>query len=315
LPRLICFLLLMQSGFAVAEPCQRADPTGLAEWPQVELLSRGEEPRQALRVRLEEGDVQRRQLEMAVSMAQVGESGPVQAVPLPLLVFDIETRVGSVDQNLARVHYRYLSADAHPAPGVPSEVLEATRSAIQGMSGVSGSYVLSHCLYADDLRLSSPEGIDDRIDGQLRDLEAGLGLLSDPLPDEAVGLGARWKVSWHRVENALTQPGTGGVRLHQSTIYTIEAMDGHRITLRIELSQSAEPQEVEPPELRNLVVKLVHLESSGQGRMVLDLGAILPIEAHTELSTEQLITVDQGLGDEPQTQQIHVRSTLRKEPE
>jgi hypothetical protein len=252
---------------------------------------------------------------MAVSMAQVGEQGPVQAVPLPLLVFELETRVETLEPGLALVHYRYLSADAHPTPGVPSTVLEETQGAIQSMTGVAGSYVLSNCLYADVLSVNAPEGIDERVDGQLQDLQASLSVLSDPLPDESVGVGAQWRVSWHRVENALTQPETGGVRLDQSAIYTIEAIDGDLITIGSEISQSAEAQEIQPPELPDPVVKLVFLASSGGGQMVLDLGSILPVEARTELSTKQLITVDQGLGDEPRTQQIHVRSTLLSEDE
>ena len=301
---------------AAAQPCRRVVPVEMMEWPHVELVSQGAPPLRELRVELKAGDVERRLLDLDVAMARVGEEGVIPAAPVPLLVFEIETRIDSVDSSgLASVSFRYLNADIRPMPGVPISVLRTVRERVQGLEGTGGEYLLTPCLYADSISMTGVEDMDPLLASQMEDLQASIGLLSDPFPDEAVGVGAQWTVKWERVESAASHARTGGIRYDIETLYTVESIDGDRVEIRSELRQKADMQQIAPPELSGQTVVLLSLTSEGAGTQRWDLSASLPLESSSQLLTEQVLMVEQELEDVIETQQIEVRSSLREAPD
>ena len=234
-------------------------------------------------------------------------------MPLPLLTFDMETQIDSVDPMGAQIRFRYTGADAQPLPGVPELVLEETQRSIRSLEGLEGSYVLSNCLYAEYdavLDAETLDGVDPAVKVQLDDFQNTVGLFSDPLPDEAVGVGAQWEVEWTRVENDGIYSYTGGIRLKQTATYTVESIDGDRVLLSSVFRHEAQAQDIEPPELGEALVHLVSLTGTGQGRVLLDLGRSVPVEAETEMVTQQTLTVDKGRGEARQVQEVSVRTSL-----
>ena len=274
------------------------------------MLDAGAEPRQALRMQLQPSEAEQARLEMAVSMAQTIDGNIIEAVPLPLLVYDMSIRVGEQDvSGPSWVHFEYDQVDAHSVLGTPESVLTATRDALRGLSGFSGRYMLNECLFADYPAFDSPDGVDAGVQNQISDLEATVGFFSDPLPTQPVGVGARWEVRWSRVENSTVYQGSG-IALEQSTVYTVESMEGTIVTLNSLTTQRAQGDVIAPPELGDVQTRLISLESNGTGRIQWDLQSVVPLSAQTELTTEQVIGVDRDLGEQIQTHQIYVRSTL-----
>lgn len=119
-------------------------------------------------------------------------------------------------------------------------------------------------------------GLIQRITGsatleQKRELAAHIARSLIALPDEPVGLGARWRVKY-----AL---GRGGIYVAQTTTYELVARDGDRIDVKVAVVESAEPQ----PILRGsqMVANLLGFKSSARGvaaasldRLVIDRGRL-----------------------------------------
>ena len=298
-------LLAWIPSFEVAA-CDEMYPPGL----DVVLLDAGSEPRQLLRMQLVSGEPQDARLEMAVSMAQTIDGNTIESVPLPLFIYDMTVRVGERDEaGPSWVHFEYHDVDAQPMLGTPESVLASTREALRGLSGFSGRFLLNECLFADYPVFESPDGLNAGVQAQISDLEATVGFFSDPLPSQPVGVGARWEVRWNRVENSTVYQDSG-IALEQSTTYTIESIEGSIVTLSSLTQQSAQGDVIAPPELGDVQARLISLESTGTGRIQWDLQSAVPISAQTELMTEQVIAVDRDLGEQIQTHQIYVRSTL-----
>ena len=82
-------------------------------------------------------------------------------------------------------------------------------------------------------QLEFPPGTDAEAQATLQQLETQLSTLSMPLPFEAVGVGARWKVTEHPVANGLAST--------RSVVYTLVERTDNRIVLRSKLRQTAHP--------------------------------------------------------------------------
>ena len=66
-------------------------------------------------------------------------------------------------------------------------------------------------------------------------------VLSIPLPEEELGVGARWEVYQTLVNSGMT--------MYQKSEFELVAVDGRKVTLKSKLEQTAPPQAMESPEL------------------------------------------------------------------
>ena len=213
-------------------------------------------------------------------------------------------------RGLAEVSFSYLSADALPAVGVPPEILVEIQEPIRTMVGLRGSYLTNSCLYADVIEFEQLAALDPRLQEQLADLQSSPGLMSDPFPTEAVGIGAQWRVRWVRVENPFITAYSSGIRLEQEAVYTLVSMDGDRLSLTAEVRHSAAGDEISHPGLPGTLVQMRQMEAEGQYALDIELGSVLPSTVTTEVSSEQVIVLDRGRGEESNHHQLHVRTSL-----
>ncbi len=106
------------------------------------------------------------------------------------------------------------------------------------------------------------------------------------LPNEPVGLGARWAV------RAPVQ--VGAWTLHRTAIYTLEHIDADTIRLRVDGKQYALPQNqnfsVDGPR-KKLSLTLNALDATEQGTLTLDLKRLIPT-AQLQLQLQTWITTN-----------------------
>lgn len=101
--------------------------------------------------------------------------------------------------------------------------------------------------------------------------------LAVPLPEAAVGVGARWKV--------VTMLRTGGAALSQTALYRLTAIEGDRWTIEVELTRLGRPQDIVVPGLpRGATAELIALVRKVTGTVTVSPTRPLPIAG--ELTAE-----------------------------
>ncbi len=108
--------------------------------------------------------------------------------------------------------------------------------------------------------------------------------MCDPLPEEAVGTGARWDVH--------TRYSLRGLDVDQVRRYTLVKRDGDKASLKFIVEQTARPQAMKLPNLPpGAVVRLDQLASAGDGDVSLDTRQIVPQNSKMALKTTSVVSV------------------------
>ena len=254
---------------------------------EVTLLEAGApEGASPLRFHTEVGDteamVMTQNITMAVTMG--GQSAPPMA--MPAFHTHLRMRTTHVDADGA-MRREFEVTDLRVDEGHPlSARLQAELDPLRQLRGwdvidARGRMVAT----AYDI----PENASPQLRRSLERTQDMMRQLSPPLPEEPVGVGARWR-SVSRIEATMS--------MTQSTIYTLEERDGERIRLRIEVEQTADPQQVasDQPGVR---VDLVSLAGTARGVSSLRLNAMAPQYEGTASIRLDMKTQAEGQPEQP----------------
>ncbi len=104
--------------------------------------------------------------------------------------------------------------------------------------------------------------------------------LSGPLPEEAVGPGAKWE--------AKMPIKSQGMTIDQMATYEIVSLEEDHITAKITIAQRAANQKMQNPAMPAVKLDLTKMVGNGGGDLTLDLTKLIPtqatLESHSELS-------------------------------
>ena len=126
-----------------------------------------------------------------------------------------------------------------------------------------------------DTEISMPGKVDAQTQQVVQGMEQALRQISAPLPEEPVGVGAKWQLVTYLSQN--------GVSLKETATYQLEKVDGDRIQLAVQLDQTAPKQKVKSPV--GVTVDLLSLRSKGGGDMSLKLDRIAPMTSQLTLDS------------------------------
>lgn len=273
---------------------ERADTHVRVEPPeaQVELLDAGAEPRQELRLDLDEGDSS--PLEMEMTIAQRFEAtgmSPTPEVEITILM-DAEMQVLTVADGIAEVEVTYLGArvvDADALMG-PAEIaaMEAEFEELTGQSIVTGLDDRGRTVWVD-----MPTGLDqaESPDELLFDTS---DLPSFPFPEEPVGPGARWVVTAETADDA-------PIGMTLTTEYLLVEADEHTIVVEQVMDATMEPGRFEAD---GQSADLLSGTISATGTSRWDLDRPMPDD---ETSADMAI----ALGEEFEGERLEVRLFIR----
>lgn len=285
------------TGPAVREPGRLPTPT-------VELLTPGTGPLQVLRFTPKLG--QREQmvltLSMGVGMSMVAAPPVVERMPAVALTCEVE--VVSLDgDGTFGTRLTVLAAEFVEDPTAQVDVAVELASAIEplvGMTAVSRTTSRGVTLATE---VHAPSEVDAATRQMMDSVKESLAELMQPLPVEAVGVGARW-----RVQSDLDV----GLRVRRTTmVELVEArpasgLAGTNVTLRVNVSQTAPRQVMKLPDTAaTTVVTLTSLEGRGDGELALDLGHLVPDASHVALVVKtRAQVVDPTVGEFPLSVQM-----------
>lgn len=255
-------------------PANAAKPKPLPP-PKLTLLDEGAEPRKPLRLSAKVGHAEKMRMAMQMSIGMEMDGKKAPASNLPPMLMDMDLVVA--DDRGEQLRYDFVLSDtAVPAtPGVPPELIKVLEQALGTLKGMKGHAVVTRRGLTKDTEIAMPGKVDAQTQQVVQGMEQALRQISAPLPEDPVGVGARWQVVTHLSQN--------GVSLKETATYELQKVEGDRIELGIQLSQTAPKQKVKSPV--GVTVDLLSLSSKGGGGMSLKLDRIAPVTSQLALDS------------------------------
>lgn len=260
--------------------------------PDVRVLEEGSGDKKVLRYRYSAGSkhVMLMRLQMGMSM-KVGERA-MPPVDLPAMLMRAVITMGQPDGELMPYEFAVPAApEVEAKEGTSEAIIAGLKASLGAMTGLKGTASV-------DARGATREGkfaLDGKENPQLAQLVDSMGQsmrqMSVPLPEAAVGVGARWQAR-QRLE-------MGGMTIYQVGEYTLEAMDGDKLKLKVKLTQLGPKQTMDPPGLPpGVKAELVDMRGVGEGTMDVELTSLVPVSQVKVTSNTAMRMTTQGAPQE-----------------
>jgi hypothetical protein len=266
---------------------------------QVKLLEAGAEPRKVLRLHPSPGDKQTLTLTMKMAMETKMGGTQVQAMKLPVITMNMDVTVKDVSDQ-GDITYELVMGDTTVAddPGGAPQVAELIKAALGGAKGISGTGSVSSRGFAKGMVFKVPPETDAQTRKLMDQMSDSFSSVAVPLPEEAVGPGARWE--------ARMPLKSQGMTLDQTATCELVSIDGERVTTKRAITQRASNQKIENPAMPGLKVDLTKMTGTGTGQSTSDLGKLLPSAGTTDLHSETDMAMNMG----GQKQEINTKLDL-----
>ena len=297
--------VLAQDAPATKAPPASAAANKPAPPPKVTLIEAGAEPRRELRFDVDEGTKHAAEMTMRMTMTQSMGAAAMPPQKMPAMVMTVETTAVDVqDSGDIAFDFAYTKAQVLEEEGVMPMMISMMKEVMNSVAGLSGSGVMSDRGMNRSLKLNEQDNMDPMLRQQTENIQQSMQQMSAPLPEEPVGVGAKWSV-----ETPINQ---NGLSITQIATYTLRKIDGDVADLDVELKQTAAAQDVEAPGMPKGAVKLTSLSSSGTGTATVALNRLVPMSSTMKSSTEMNLTMSMGAG-EPQAmkQKIDLDMSLK----
>lgn len=150
-----------------------------------------------------------------------------------------------------------------------------------------------------------PAGTDPIVKMQMEQNAQAIKRMAVPMPEEAVGVGAKWTVE---------QPvQMNGIKLNQSATYTLKERKGDVLVIGVEMTQTADPQKITNPQAPQMEIQLKELKGEGAGEMTVNLKRILPVAS--DMETDMTIDMEVPMMGQTQTVEQSVSMTMSMKSE
>lgn len=252
---------------------------------QVELLSIGTEPRQELRFTPTANTKQIVTITTTMGATSSVDGQAIPQVKIPTSVMKMDVTVTQVDPN-GDIHlqFAYTDADVVADSSVPPELFESMQSTIQQLVGLNGSYISDNRGQVKSGNFVVPEGSDPLTQQLFDQISNSLDQFSSPVPAEAIGKGAKWRVT--------SSLNFAGINLSQSTVYELVNLQDNVATINVILEQNASGQNLTLPGMpEGAALTLKSLSSQGQGQMTMPLNAAMPTRFSMSMTSNNEMSI------------------------
>ncbi len=254
-----------------------AVPVRVPEMVRISLRDAGKEPRASLRYRLSVGDKQTIILRLAFRANNRPRAAAPKTVIMPgiKLVFHIEI----VDAELGdRARYRFdlvESALTDVADADPT-IVKMAKASLAKAQGLRGSAVVDSRGVIRDGTIEVPTELAPGMKIVIDSIRNSMEQLTTPLPQEDVGVGARWEVRQTLVQ--------GGIAVDQTTTFELVASRNGVLEVNGRLEQDASRQDValEGAEF----AELISLQATGESNSRVSLTRLAPLEFESSVQSE-----------------------------
>lgn len=275
---------------------------------QVKLLSAGTGTKTPLRYHFRAPETHRVLVTITMSVGVSTEERSVPVQRMPAMEMELALAHEAVSQaGVLKYNFQLIRAELAGGDGgsMKRRFSKTLGPALKQLEGLKGSGEASPRGLAKLGTIQVPPSMPSEARKAVQSLQEQLQRLAVPLPEQAVGEGARWEVS---------QPlQRATLRMGQTITYTLVKRQANRVTFDVSLKQFAPQQELNKAQLPRGATAVLHsLRSSGTGRFEVDLSRPAPrgtLRYHTRM--DQTVSA----GGKSQRMQIDMRFEARFAPQ
>jgi hypothetical protein len=200
--------------------------------PIVTVISSGAEPRKALRYVSAKGHREHVIMDflMAITMT-VGDTS-LPEMKTPMLRTDVDVEVTAVDTTGdMTISTTFTDANWIAASDTDPAMLARLNSVTADLKGLSATTAVTNRGITRDVKIDTSRISNPQLSQTIAGLQQAMQNVSQPLPEEPVGVGATWEVR--------SSMNANGVQTFNKTSLELTAMDDTSYTLKIALDQTA----------------------------------------------------------------------------
>jgi hypothetical protein len=168
-------------------------------------------------------------------------------------------------------------------PGAMPQVVQQMRVSMNSMVGLKGEGVVTSRGITKKATIHIPANADGMVRQSIEGMRQSLTQFSSPLPEEPVGIGAKWKVK--------AMINSGGMLFEQTSVMTLKSTEGDQLELDVELTQTADPQDVKAPNLPAGSMKLKSLKTEGTSHILANLTKLVPEKSTAHATNDTVMTI------------------------
>jgi hypothetical protein len=202
----------------------------------VKLLEAGAEPRSALRYHPKAGEKQtaimtmKIKLDMPMPPTQPG-GAPGKMPAIPTMNIPMDLTVQSVAAN-GDITYELVFGEVGitEQPGTPPDMLQQMKTQLAAFKGLTSTGIISSRGVNKKSEVKLPAEADPQVRQFMDQMKEGMGNMTVPLPEEAVGVGAKWEVK--KANKVQT------TSVEQNGIYDLASVEGDRASVKFTLDSN-----------------------------------------------------------------------------
>lgn len=242
--------------------------------PTVKVVDAGTGAKKTLRFTAAKGLTKTMTMAMDMSMSfTIGGTPRTQAIPtikMPLMI-----TVTDVEKN-GDIHFDFVMKDPEVVTSDPYDpAASAVKSALDGMSGLSGKAIVTDRGFTKQVEMTVPAGANPQIAQFVDSMKQSIGQMSAPLPEEPVGVGATWETTTKLEQSNMT--------MLQTATNKLVSLDGNTMTLDIGIRQTAPAQKIRKD---GITVDLKRYAATGSATTTLDLTQVVPASSKVTLKSD-----------------------------
>ncbi len=243
--------------------------------PVLKLIDAGKDAKTSLRLAGKKGAKKKLTMSMTMSIATKA-GGKENKISVPPIDVSMDMKVTDVAANgdlaIEMTFGKFaLKADAK----TPKAMVDAFKKMSSGIEGIKGSIRLTSRGYTLETVLDSPDTLPPETAQLLDSVRSMMAQVSTPLPEEPVGVGAKW-------ETTSTIRDSNGIDLDQTQTTEIIGIKGKQTTVKVTVKQSAKPKKIK---IKGMDFDLKSVSGGGSGENILDATTFIPVSGKVDVLT------------------------------
>jgi len=302
---ILWFVMILSASCANNErtiPATMSSSQVKANMPKVTLLEVGISPKKILRFVPGQDST----TTMSMTIQVTTQNNVMQRPQLPIIAMEVRLRVMEVQPNGDfSCEFTVMEVKIVGAPGVKPTTVETMRNSLKSMIGLKIRSEMSNRGLVKKMEIDVPSDVNSVVKSEMESMRQALEQFVVQLPEEAVGIGGKWKIQ--------TALRTSNLDLTQESIITLEKLDGDQLSLQVAIIQTAPPRDIHTPGMpSDTSVRLSSFASKGHGQMKLRLGLPFPIDSEVRLISDTDTNATVGEQNQSMKQQATTTLTLKK---
>lgn len=270
-----------QPASIVIQTQKQATKAQNAKIPQLKVISTGTGNKEKLRFTPKVGAKQTVNVTLNKdTLMSIGDFKMPRA-KLPAYIITLDSTVTKVEPN-GDISYDIaysdvnIKGDAQTRP----ELIRVISKQIGQLENFKGSAVIDNQGRTKQINYVIPSTVDVNIKFLVEQLSNSLQQLSSPVPEEAVGTGAKWQVS--------SDASINGINLKQTTNYELVNVKDGVATLNVNLQQQEKStQVIDYPGLPlDGILTLQSFKGNAKGTATIQLDKVMPVSSQLSLLTD-----------------------------